>query len=267
VKTYYDLLQVSPGASAAEIKHAFRQQIARYHPDKVQHLGDEFQDLAQKRSAELTIAYKTLVDPEQRDAYDRSLTAVTGPDPEPMVAPPPPKPPPPASAEPRPEPAANRLPLDSLRAGRDAVLKRATLARVDQLFDRAFAASERPDAPGFDLSCLSKPKLFGRSGRSWLLARFVPRLTSEAVQEIWTQALRASTRRKATVSVFVLAGEIGSKRDIADALATNRRRATTGMPGVTIIPVDVRDWQTWVPTDADPAAKALAVQLRKSGGA
>ena len=33
-------------ASADEIKRAFRQQIARYHPDKVQHLGKEFQALA-----------------------------------------------------------------------------------------------------------------------------------------------------------------------------------------------------------------------------
>ena len=33
-------------APADEIKKAFRREIARYHPDKVQHLGQEFQEMA-----------------------------------------------------------------------------------------------------------------------------------------------------------------------------------------------------------------------------
>ena len=46
VKNYYELLEIEPTASADEVKRAFRQQIARYHPDKVQHLGKEFQEMA-----------------------------------------------------------------------------------------------------------------------------------------------------------------------------------------------------------------------------
>ena len=38
-KNHYDVLEVAPRAPADEIKRAFRAQIARYHPDKVQHLG------------------------------------------------------------------------------------------------------------------------------------------------------------------------------------------------------------------------------------
>ncbi len=50
---YYDLLGVPPTASQEEVKRAFRQQIARYHPDKVQHLGKEFQAMAANRAADL----------------------------------------------------------------------------------------------------------------------------------------------------------------------------------------------------------------------
>ena len=60
--TYYELLEVAPDAPADEIKRAFRREIAKYHPDKVQHLGKEFQDIAASKAAELTQAYKTLSD-------------------------------------------------------------------------------------------------------------------------------------------------------------------------------------------------------------
>ena len=46
VKDYYGLLEIPPASSADDIKKAFRAQIAKYHPDKVQHLGKEFQQMA-----------------------------------------------------------------------------------------------------------------------------------------------------------------------------------------------------------------------------
>ena len=49
---FYELLGVARDASSEDIKKAFRQQIARYHPDKVQHLGKEFQEMAAERAAE-----------------------------------------------------------------------------------------------------------------------------------------------------------------------------------------------------------------------
>ena len=50
LKEYYLLLEIAPTASADEVKRAFRTQIARYHPDKVQHLGKEFQAMAADRA-------------------------------------------------------------------------------------------------------------------------------------------------------------------------------------------------------------------------
>jgi len=48
---FYILLGLGRNASLGEIKRAFRTQIARYHPDKVQHLGKEFQEMAAGRAA------------------------------------------------------------------------------------------------------------------------------------------------------------------------------------------------------------------------
>src|SRR5688572_22690180 len=45
-KNYYELLELAPSAPVDEIKRAFRREIAKYHPDKVQHLGKEFQEIA-----------------------------------------------------------------------------------------------------------------------------------------------------------------------------------------------------------------------------
>ncbi|PYR26608.1 MAG: hypothetical protein DMF92_18130 [Acidobacteria bacterium] len=74
---FYELLGVAPAASQEEVKQAFRQQIARYHPDKVQHLGKEFQEMALGRAAELTQAYGVLSDKSQRAEYDHALANAT----------------------------------------------------------------------------------------------------------------------------------------------------------------------------------------------
>jgi DnaJ-domain-containing protein 1 len=55
-----EVLGVAAGASEQEIKAAYRAQLARYHPDKVTHLGAEFSELAAQRTREIIDAYEYL---------------------------------------------------------------------------------------------------------------------------------------------------------------------------------------------------------------
>jgi len=58
----YALLDVARDASPEDIKAAYRRAVARYHPDKVAHLGREFQELAHKKLLAIQQAYQTLQD-------------------------------------------------------------------------------------------------------------------------------------------------------------------------------------------------------------
>ena len=60
-KNPYTILGVKPGATQEEIKSAYRRLAGQYHPDKVQHLGKEFQELAEARFKEIQRAYETLM--------------------------------------------------------------------------------------------------------------------------------------------------------------------------------------------------------------
>jgi len=55
--TWSDVLQIAPSASAAEIRDAYKHLISKYHPDKVDSLGQELKDLAGQKSQEINAAY------------------------------------------------------------------------------------------------------------------------------------------------------------------------------------------------------------------
>jgi len=57
----YEILGVERGAPLNEVKAAYRKLAIKYHPDKVNHLGDEFKVLAEKRFKEIQEAYQELV--------------------------------------------------------------------------------------------------------------------------------------------------------------------------------------------------------------
>ena len=59
-KDPHRILGVSQGATQEEIKSAYRKQAQRYHPDRVSHLGEEFQQLAKQKFQEIQNAYETL---------------------------------------------------------------------------------------------------------------------------------------------------------------------------------------------------------------
>jgi uncharacterized membrane protein YkvA (DUF1232 family) len=57
----YETLGLRPGAAPEEIKTAYKRLAAQYHPDKVQHLGKEFQELAHKKFVIIQNAYNRLM--------------------------------------------------------------------------------------------------------------------------------------------------------------------------------------------------------------
>ncbi len=64
-RDYYEVLGVLRGASAEEIKRAFRRLAMQYHPDRNKESG------AEAKFKEIGEAYEVLADPEKRSAYDR----------------------------------------------------------------------------------------------------------------------------------------------------------------------------------------------------
>ncbi len=59
-KDPYSILGVDRNASREEIRSAYRRLANKYHPDKVNHMGEEFRELAEKKFKEIQEAYQQL---------------------------------------------------------------------------------------------------------------------------------------------------------------------------------------------------------------
>jgi hypothetical protein len=275
VKNHYELLGVVHGAPSEEIKRAFRREIARYHPDKVQHLGPEFQEIAATRAAELTEAYRVLMDAASRRQYDGELESA-GVE---TLHPPPAASPSAAraaeqAAEPQPRPgapAAEPLPRSHVerqfhqdRATTNDFVRKAAIAKLrDALM--ALAGSATPvTAGGFDAAYLIKPRkqLFKKADpQVRLLARFLPHVDAAAVEEVWPFALK-SGGLDGVICLMLLGTSVAPARELGAAVAELRRKTRTGAP--IIVPVDVRDWEALFPPEAPDIARQV-VQRLKSG--
>ena len=282
MKNYYELLELPPTASADDIKKAFRREIAKYHPDKVQHLGQEFQEIAVVKAAELTQAYKTLSDPAGRADYDEDLAeAVTGtvhapappspaqqhqkPSAQQAESPPPPRPAQHSrqpAAEPQSSPGSNVFAQD--RAGALNLINRATLARFRQALEGEFGRYEEPELQGFQIVCVPKPPFWTLKLPPRILGRFLGHIDAAAVAETWGMAARMKKDTQRDLCVFVMAPAMASAGELATAIAEQRRKPMPAGGKLIMIPVNTQTWNAHVPTDAPPVVKSLLTRLKSA---
>jgi hypothetical protein len=265
------MLSVARNASADDIKKAFRREIARYHPDKVQHLGKEFQEMASGIAADLTEAYRILMDPALRTKYDEELG---GSGPAPGHKPPPPPasdaaPPPPTGSSSSSGAAASEShtyvpppPRQSSTAGTDFV-KKASLSRLRAAVDEVIGAGDPIPAHGFDVAIASKPKrgLFKKADEKIrLLVRFVPLVDARAIEDVWTASIKAKTP-DATLCVLLIGPGLAPAKELATTISEQRRK--TRQAGPVLVPVDVRDWEALFPPDTPAIVRALIQRLKE----
>ena len=260
-KTFYQLLEVPPTATGDEIKRAFRMQIARYHPDKVQHLGQEFQAMAAERAAELTEAYRILSDEQRRASYDGRLASAgqtsagvadrgspsrnaAG-----HAAP--------APAAPTEPVRAAHEPFSRVRATRDQVVRRATFGRVRQALETV-GGYEPSDARGFDVAWLPKGRIFGLGKGPRLVGRMVARVDRDSIAGAWSDARQWAGSDQ--VCVFLMGTDLATPGELARAIAGERSRS--GSSRVTVIPVDAGTWDAHLPVDAPVVVKMVLERLK-----
>jgi curved DNA-binding protein CbpA len=265
---FYELLDIAPLASQEEVKQAFRQQIARYHPDKVQHLGKEFQEMASGRAAELTQAYRVLSDKAHRAEYDHVLAntpstlASETPTSEPQAVD--------VSAAPSPGPSTiesegSKGPqFFQERLSRDEFVRTATISRFRHALARADPDYDEAKGRGFDFAWVPKPKLFTRGKGPRLLGQCVSRVDGAAVTDAWMRAGKWGEGEPANdeICVFLMGSSMAPPEELAKAIAQQRRRARGRR--ITLIPIDARNWDAHVPTDAPAVAKNLLARLREA---
>jgi DnaJ-like protein len=251
LQDYYQLLDIASTATADEVKRAFRQQIARYHPDKVHHLGKEFQDIAATRAAELTEAYRVLSDAGRRAEYDKTRGATSR---APAAAPPPSTPSNDATIPPRAQ-------FDEERATRDRFLRRAVLDRFRDAFAHVAAGFDEAKVRGFDIAWLPKPHRSGGS-RLRVVGRLVSRVDSAAVADAWNYAAKWNVPAGDEICVILMGTAVAPERELAGAIASQRKLPTRGAR-ITLIPVDMSVWNALIPTDAPPVARALLSRIRQ----
>lgn len=60
VNSAYKILEIDPTASDEEVKKAYRKMAVKYHPDKVSHLGEDFQQKAKEKFQRVNEAYEKI---------------------------------------------------------------------------------------------------------------------------------------------------------------------------------------------------------------
>ncbi|MSO55763.1 MAG: hypothetical protein EXQ55_02410 [Acidobacteria bacterium] len=234
--------------------------------------------MAATRAAQLTEAYRTLMNVELRAEYDRlycdNATAVSSvPSPAapsssfsggpPRASQPSSQASHPRTPSPEPPPSEQPGPIRPSRfalehATRDEFVRKATLVKFRQALALEVGTIEETIGKGFDFDGTTKAKgLFSRSGAERFAVKFVAKVDRAAVLEAWAVAQKAG----GPICLFLMGNGMASARELGDTIGDMRKKAR-GNVNITMIPVDVRDWSAHLPSDAPAACKRLLQRLR-----
>jgi hypothetical protein len=228
MKTYYEMLEVAVTAPPDEIKRAFRREIAKCHPDKVQHLGEELQRIAAAKATELTHAYKTLSDGALRAAYDAQLSE--------------------AVAEETPA-----LPSEPSSAD---------VRRFTQALDAEFGQYEQPRVDGFEVACVPKPGFWQLTLPPRILGRFVPKVDAASLAAAWDHATLMRQEAQRDLCVFLMGPVVAAPGALAQAINEQRRKPAPAGGAVIMVPLNTSTWSAHVPQDAPPVIKSVVLRLK-----
>ena len=211
-------------------------------------------------AADLTEAYRILMDPALRAKYNEDLLGAAGADAPPArrhpPAPPDPQPPPP------PPPSAVRRSSRSGRAAGAARAPRRPRASISckqgepvdacaRRSTRSSATPSRSRARASTSRVVSKPKrgLFKKAEESVrLLVKFVPLVDPEAVADVWPARVEGAGRRTRPCASLLIGPGTGPGEGPGDARSASSA-ARPRNAGPVLVPVDVRDWEALFPPD------------------
>jgi DnaJ domain len=246
------LLGIALPAPLDEVKRAYRRQISRYHPDKVHHLGEEFQVLAAEKSAQLTEVYRRLLEANGSDEQIENVAvpATTSRD-EPRVedvsAPPP----------------VNRMSSwQAVAAGCPSLILTAAIDRVSQAVQLTLPRADEFTVPGFSAAWRTRADwrdLLKRRPIEGVLLRTPADL---AVDRQRVRRIRhlVSGVDGAIVIVDLVVGPLAIEPPPSNA----RPLSSRGERDVYVVTLDAMTWKASMPPEAPAIAHLILARVRDS---
>jgi hypothetical protein len=248
------LLGIALPAPIEEVKRAYRRQISRYHPDKVHHLGEEFQLLAAEKSAQLTEVYRRLLESNGSDeCVDDVATPTASSREEPRVD---------DGCAPRPPNRTSSW--QAVAAGCPSLILTAAIDRVSQSVRSTLPHLEEFAVPGFSGAWRSRA-----DWRSLLKRRPIESvLLRAAPDEAPAGRQRASRIRPLVPGVdgaIVIFDLVVGPLAIEPPPSPTVRQASSGLErDVFAVTLDAMTWKAHMPQEAPAIAHLIVARVRDS---
>jgi curved DNA-binding protein CbpA len=266
LKNYYEILGLDPSCSGEEIRHAFRQQVAKSHPDKVSHLSKQIQELATSRTTELTEAYRVLADETKRPAYDRRLKeAARSRALVEQFGNPTQRAPETHDSGSNSNPEVTHV-QDSAPQVNGFLLKTA-IDRLKIAVRQSMPGAKEVQIEGFDAAFVIRRKwdfLKAEKGGTTVFARVVTRFDSSALQDGWYMALKAARATEGETYLFLLGTALGSAAELSSAIRELQRRTRKEGTKILVVPLNVNTFDALIPNGAPAPLRAIIKALPNS---